>query len=116
MPTSIVKTRQIGRRLQPTGDTGKGLRRTRVRLAATKRAAMRALKATVEEFKRAETQRLGLATTRDSEIRDALIYLTQSAASRENGRPKGRAFIDLTRAQIPREESAKLASNIVLLS
>ena len=75
-----------------------------------------ALKATVEEFKRAETHRLGLATTRDSEIRDALIYLTQSAASRENGRPKGRAFIDLTRAQIPREESAKLASNIVLLS
>ena len=74
-----------------------------------------ALKAEVEKFKQAETQRLGLATTRDSEIRDALIYLTQSAASRENGRPKGRAFLDLIRAQLAREASAKPASNIVLL-
>jgi hypothetical protein len=74
-----------------------------------------ALKAALEEFKQAETQRLGLATTRDSETRDALIYLTQSAASRENGRPKGRAFLDLIRAQLAREASAKPASNIVLL-
>jgi hypothetical protein len=74
-----------------------------------------ALKAALEEFKQDETQRLGLATTRDSEIRDAMIYLTQSAASRENGRPKGRAFLDLIRAQLAREASAKPASNIVLL-
>lgn len=75
-----------------------------------------ALKAAVEEFKQAETQRFGLATTRDGEIRDVLIYITQTAAIRENGRPKGRAFIDLVRAQIASEESAKPASNIVLLS
>jgi len=74
-----------------------------------------ALKAEVEKFKQDETQKLGLATTRDSEIRDALIYLTQSAASRENGRSKGRAFLDLIRSQIPPEQSAKPASNIVLL-
>jgi hypothetical protein len=73
------------------------------------------LKAALEEFRQAETQRLGLATTRDSEIRDALIYLTQSGASRENGRPKGRAFLDLIRTQLGPQASAQPASNIVLL-
>jgi hypothetical protein len=74
-----------------------------------------ALKAALEEFKEAETQRLGLATTRDSEIRDALIFLTQLGAARGNSRPKGRAFLDLIRTQLAPEASAKTASNIVLL-
>jgi hypothetical protein len=73
------------------------------------------LKAALEEFKRVEAHRLGLATTRDSEIRDALTFLTQLGATRENGRPKGRAFLDLIRAQLGPEASAKPASNIVLL-
>jgi hypothetical protein len=73
------------------------------------------LKAALGEFKEAETQRLGLAATRDSEIRDALTFLTQLGATRENGRPKGRAFLDLIRAQVGSEASAKPASNIVLL-
>jgi hypothetical protein len=73
------------------------------------------LKAALEEFKEAETQRLGLATTRDSEIRDALTFLTQLGATRENGRPKGRAFLDLIRTQLAAEAPAKPASNIVLL-
>jgi hypothetical protein len=73
------------------------------------------LKAALEEFKEAETQRLGLATIRDSEIRDALTFLTQLGATRENGRPKGRAFLDLIRTQLGPEASDKPASNIVLL-
>jgi hypothetical protein len=73
-----------------------------------------ALKAALEEFKQAETRRFGLATTRDSEIRDALIFLTQFGAAHKNGRPKGRAFLDLIRTQIAPEASAKPASNIVL--
>jgi hypothetical protein len=73
------------------------------------------LKAALEEFKETETQRLGLATTRDSEIRDALTFLTQLGATRENGRPKGRAFLDLIRTQLAPEAPAKPASNIVLL-
>jgi len=79
------------------------------------RELYQALKDTLERFKQAESQRLGLATTRDSEIRDALIYLTQSGASRENGRPKSRAFLDLIRTQLGARDSEKPASNIVLL-
>jgi hypothetical protein len=80
-----------------------------------RRELYQALKATLEEFKQAQTQRLGLATTRDSEIRDALIYLTQSGATRDNGRPKSRAFLDLIRTQLGPRASEKPASNIVLL-
>jgi hypothetical protein len=80
-----------------------------------RRELYHALKAALEEFKEAETHRLGLATTRDSVIRDVLTYLTQLAALRENGRPKGRAFLDLIRTQLGPEVSAKPASNIVLL-
>jgi len=73
------------------------------------------LKAALEEYKQMEVQKLGLATTRESEIRDALIFLTQLGATHHNGRPKGRAFLDLIRTQLGPEASAKPASNIVLL-
>ena len=73
------------------------------------------LKAALEEFQRVEAQRQGLTSTRNSDIRDALIYLTRLAAIRANGRPKGRAFLDLIREVAP-NESAKADSRIVLLS
>ena len=74
------------------------------------------LKAAIEEFKKVEARRPVVATTRDSDIRDALILLTQLGASRTNGRPKGRAYLDLLRAQFAEEEFRKSSSNIVLLS
>jgi hypothetical protein len=75
------------------------------------------LKKSLEEFQKDETHRLGLATTRNSEIRDALIFLTQLAATSTNDRPKGRAFLDVIRNYLATTEaSAKPASNIVLLS
>lgn len=80
-----------------------------------RRELYHALKKGLEEFKQEETQRGGLAIVRDSEIRDALIFLTQLGATHENGRPKGRAFLDLIRAQVGPEASAQPASNIVLL-
>jgi hypothetical protein len=80
-----------------------------------RREIYHAMKAALEEFKRAETQRLGLGTTRNGDIRDALIFLTQFGAARENGRPQGRAFLDLIRTQVEPEASARPASNIVLL-
>ena len=48
-----------------------------------------------------------MTTVRDSEVRDALIFLTQLCAVHENGRPKGRAYLDLIRQQFPKEEFKK---------
>ena len=72
------------------------------------------LKTALEEFQQVETQRQGLTSTRNSDIRDALIYLTQLGAIRSNGRPKGRAFLDMVREVAP-DESSNADSNIVLL-
>jgi len=79
------------------------------------RALYEHLKASIADFRKEETQRAGMTTLRDSDIRDGLIFLTQLCAAHANGRPKGRAYLDLIRAQFPKEEFQKAASNILLL-
>ena len=78
------------------------------------RALYEMLKAAIVEFREKEAQRLGMATVRDSDVRDSLIFLAQLAAVHENGRPKGRAYLDLIRQQFPAEEFQKTTSSIVL--
>jgi hypothetical protein len=78
------------------------------------RALSEALKASIAEFREKEAQRVGMTTVRDSDVRDALIFLTQLAAVHENGRPKGRAYLDLIRSQFPKEEFEKPGSSILL--
>jgi len=73
------------------------------------------LKATIEEYKKSATQQLSSESVRDGGIRNALIFLTQLGATRTNGRPKGRAYLDFLRTQFRSEELSKPASNIVLL-
>ena len=73
------------------------------------------LKAAVEEYRKVEAQRAGLASVRDSEIRDALIFLAQLGFARSNGRPKGRAYLDLLRNEFTSGEFDRPTSNIVLL-
>lgn len=63
-----------------------------------------ALKTAIEDYKKKESQDTGLATVRDSEIRDALIFLAQLGATRSNGRPKGRSYLDLLRSQFKSDE------------
>jgi len=73
------------------------------------------LQAAIKNIREQLMQQLGMATLRDSEIRDALIFLTQLCALHSNGRPKGRAYLDIIRQQFPKEEFQKAASGIVLL-
>ncbi len=79
------------------------------------RALYEHLKASIADFRKEETQRAGMTTVRDSDVRDALIFLTQLCAAHANGRPKGRAYLNLIRSQFPKEEFQKAGSNIVLL-
>ncbi len=73
-----------------------------------------ALKTAIADFRTKLEREAGIGTLRDSEVRDCLIFLTQLAAVYQNGRPKGRAYLDLIRAQFPKEEFQKAASSIVL--
>ena len=51
----------------------------------------------VAEFRRAEQERTGLPKTRDSDVLGLLVFLARLELDRNNGRPRGRAFIDLLR-------------------
>ena len=82
---------------------------------ALQRALYESLKTSLTEFREKEAERVGMTTVRDSDVRDAMIFLTQLCAVHENGRPKGRAYLDLIRQQFPKEEFQKSGSNIVLL-
>jgi hypothetical protein len=70
------------------------------------------LKAAIETFKKEQAQ---IASVRESEIRDALIFFTQLGVRFMNGRPKGRAYLDLLRRDFGPQEFSKRESNIVLL-
>ena len=73
------------------------------------------LKQAVEEYKSRAGQGLAAVTNvRDPEIRDALIVLTQTSAARSNGRPKGRALIDMMRSQFKPGTFSRTASNLIV--
>lgn len=60
------------------------------------------------EFRRNETERLGITHTRDSDVLGILVFLERLELDRNNGRPRGRAFLDFLRTYFPaqREEPA----------
>lgn len=53
----------------------------------------------VAQFRRTEQERTGMARTRDADVLGTLAFLQRLELDRNNGRPRGRAFIDFLRAQ-----------------
>lgn len=78
------------------------------------RALYDALKAAIDRRKQEEARQAGLATTRDNDIRDALVFLTKLCWAHDNGRPKSRAALDLLRSQFKPEAFPKVSSSLVL--
>ena len=52
----------------------------------------------MEEARRQETERLGMSKTRDADVLGALVFLQRLEYDRNNGRRRGRAFLDFLRA------------------
>jgi hypothetical protein len=82
---------------------------------AIQRGLYDSLKSAIENYRQAESQKTGIATVRDSEIRDALIFLAQLGATRTNGRPKGRAYLDLLRSQFKSDELQKSTPGLLVV-
>jgi len=74
-----------------------------------------ALKTAIENYKKADDRNPGLATIHDSDIRDTLIFLAQLGGTRTNGRPKGRAYLDLLRSQFKSEELRKSSPGLLVV-
>lgn len=79
------------------------------------RGLYEALGSAITEYKKAGSADPGFETPRDSEVRDLLIFLTQLGATRTNGRPKGRAYLDLLRSQIKSDELQKSSSGLLVV-
>jgi hypothetical protein len=52
----------------------------------------------ITEFRKQEQEKLGMPKTRDGDILKLLVFLQHLEFDRHNGRPRGRAFIDLLRS------------------
>jgi hypothetical protein len=63
----------------------------------------RELQSAVEQFRKEETQRLGIPKTRDTDILGLLVFLQHLELDRNNGRRRGRAFLDALRSFYPPE-------------
>jgi len=79
------------------------------------RGLYEALRAAIKEYNQAGSTDPGFETPRDSEVRDILIFLTQLGATRANGRPKGRAYLDVLRSQFKSDELQKSSSGLLVV-
>ena len=74
-----------------------------------------ALQTALTDFKKKQAQAM-MSSVRDSEVRDVLMSMAQLGYVRQNGRPKGRAFLDMLRGQFTSPELEKpAASNVLIL-
>jgi hypothetical protein len=55
----------------------------------------------LEEFRRKEVERLGSTRTRDGDVLKLLVFLQHFELDRNNGRRRGRAFLDALRGFYP---------------
>jgi hypothetical protein len=51
----------------------------------------------LENFRKSEREETGMARTRDSDVLGVLVFLQRLELDRNNGRPRGRAFLDSLR-------------------
>jgi hypothetical protein len=64
-------------------------------------------------FRKAETERLHMTRTRDADVLGVLAFLQRLEIDRNNGRRRGRAFLDFLRGQFP-DVVAREASPLLL--
>ncbi len=60
----------------------------------------------LEEFRKKEREELGMSRTRDGDVLTVLVFLQRFALDRNNGRPRGRAFLDSLRGFLGEAEGA----------
>jgi len=73
------------------------------------------LKEAIAQYRKEDAARSAVSSVRDGMVRDALIFFTQLGATRTNGRPKGRAFLDFLRSQFKWKGAADPAASPLLI-
>ena len=75
-----------------------------------------AFQADLERFRQAETERLGLTKVRDADVLGVLVLLERMELDRNNGRKRGRAFLDFLRrlSPVPPPEPARAPPSLIV--
>jgi hypothetical protein len=69
----------------------------------------------IQEFRKEEASRAGMARLKDTEVPHLLVFLLRIGKQETNGRPRSRAFLDFLRARFPLPaQAAKEASRIIM--
>lgn len=69
----------------------------------------------LREFKENETKQTGFSRTRDSDICALLVFLYRMALDRDNGRTRGKAFLEFLRQHFPLAEGKPAAAPSLIL-
>jgi hypothetical protein len=78
----------------------------------------RRIKESIAEFRRAETERAQMTKTRDTDVLAVLAFLQRLEIDRNNGRKRGRAYIDFLRTQFsvaPGQPAAAGESSLIVI-
>lgn len=76
----------------------------------------RLVQTAIAEFRKQETERGGMAQTRDADILGLLVFLQRLELDNNNGRKRGRAYLDFLRGFFPAGtgEPAPAASSLIV--
>jgi hypothetical protein len=69
----------------------------------------------IAEFRRQEQEKTGMPKTRDADVLGLLVFLERLELDRNNGRRRGRAFIDLLRSFYPAAPGSATAADSPLV-
>lgn len=83
--------------------------------SAYAREIMRRIQESLKEFQENETQQAGFSRTRDVDILHMLVFLYRMALDRDNGRARGKAFLDFMRQHFqPPDEKPVTAPSLII--
>jgi hypothetical protein len=77
-------------------------------------AVQRAFTSSLEDYQKLREEREGLSAYRGSEILSTLVFLHRLGQQNQNGRPRGRMYLDLLRQMTPDVSVEERAPSIIV--
>jgi hypothetical protein len=77
-------------------------------------AVQRAVSASLDDYQKGRAGREGMFTLRSSELLKIFVFLHRIGQQTQNGRPRGRMFLDLLRQMTPKAGVEERAPSIIL--
>ena len=78
------------------------------------RAVARRIQEMLRQFRTQETQDTGMTRTRDADVLGILVFLLRMGIDRDNGRKRGRSFIDFLYGHFAPARRAPAASPLIV--